>query len=176
MKKILLFIAVLFYASVTYSQDGNPTLQRSSHVTQEGGFGMQEGGKPQSRYEQVKSAKIAFFTTELELTPKEATEFWPVYNKFWKEREVAHRRIQSNLKNIGKALSGETKVSDADLKLMIENYVAGYNDDGVIQRNYLEEFYKILPVTKIAKLYKAEEDFRIRMIHQLRKGGGPGNR
>lgn len=155
MKKILLFIAVLFYASGIFAQDGN---------------------KPQSRYEQVQSAKIAFFTTELELTPKEATEFWPVYYKFWKEREVAHRRIQSNLKTIGKALSGETKVTDPELKVMIENYVAGYNDEGIIQRNYLEEFYKILPVTKIARLYKAEEDFRIRIIHQLRKGGGPGNR
>ena len=57
---------------------------------------------------------------------------------------------------------------------MIENYVAGYKEEGTIQKDYFEEFYKILPVTKIAKLYKAEEDFRMKMIHQLRKGDGPG--
>lgn len=173
MKKILLFIAVLFYASGLYAQDGSPMLQNNNPKMQMGGPGMLDGSKPQSHYEQVQSAKIAFFTNELGLTPKEASEFWPIYNKFWREREVAHRRIQSNLKTIGKALSGETKVSDSELKVMIENYVAGYNDEGIIQRSYLEEFYKILPVAKIAKLYIAEENFRIRMIHQLRKGGGP---
>jgi len=75
-----------------------------------------------------------------------------------------------------KALAEDSKTSDSELKAMVENYVDGFNDDGAIQRDYLDQFYKILPIKKIAKLYKAEEDFRIRMIHQLRKGGGMGER
>jgi len=160
MKKILLLTVVLFYASGLFAQDGGPLMQNNG----------------QSRYEQVMSAKIAFFTSELELTPKEAAEFWPVYNKLWKAREIAHRHIQSNMRIMCKALSEDSKTSDNELKAMLENYVNGLNDDGAIQREYLNKFYKILPVKKIAKLYKAEEDFRIRMIHQLRKGGGMGER
>jgi len=160
MKKILLLTVVLLYASGLFAQDGGPLMQNNG----------------QSRYEQIQSAKIAFFTSELELTPKEAAEFWPVYNKLWKAREIAHRHIQSNMRIMCKALSEDSKTSDNELKAMLENYVNGFNDDGAIQREYLDQFYKILPVKKIAKLYKAEEDFRIRMIHQLRKGGGMGEK
>lgn len=160
MKKILLLTVVLFYASGLFAQDGGPLMQNNG----------------QSRYEQIQSAKIAFFTSELELTPKEAAEFWPVYNKLWKAREIAHRRIQISMRTMCKALSEDSKTSDSELKAMVENYVDGFNDDGLIQRDYLDQFYKILPIKKIAKLYKAEEDFRVRMIHQLRKGGGMGER
>jgi len=160
MKKILLLTVVLLYASGLFAQDGGPLMQNNG----------------QSRYEQIQSAKIAFFTSELELTPKEAAEFWPVYNKLWKAREIAHRHIQSNMRIMCKALSEDSKTSDNELKAILENYVNGFNDDGALQREYLDQFYKILPVKKIAKLYKAEEDFRIRMIHQLRKGGGMGEK
>jgi len=160
MKKILLLTVVLFFASGLFAQDGGPLMQNNG----------------QSRYEQIQSAKIAFFTSELELTPKEAAEFWPVYNKLWKAREIAHRHIQSNMRIMCKALSEDSKTSDNELKAILENYVNGFNDDGALQREYLDQFYKILPVKKIAKLYKAEEDFRIRMIHQLRKGGGMGEK
>ncbi len=160
MKNILLLSSVLLFASGLFAQSGGPFMQNNG----------------QSRYDQIQSAKIAFFTSELELTPKEAAEFWPVYNKLWRAREIAHRRIQGSMRTMCKALGEDSKTSDSELKAMIENYVTGFNDDGAIQRDYLDQFYKILPIRKIAKLYKAEEDFRVRMIHQLRSGGGQGEK
>lgn len=123
-----------------------------------------------ARYEQVQSAKIAFFTTELGLTPKEAEEFWPVYNKFWKEREIAHRKIQGSMRVISKILKGEKPTSENELKKMLDVYVSGFTQEGVIQKKYFDEFSKMLSTDKVAKLYKAEEDFRIKMIHELRGG------
>lgn len=129
----------------------------------------------QSRYEQIQSAKIAFFTTELELTPKEAEEFWPVYNNFWKERERSYRRIQGNLKNIEKAVSGEEKINESEIRSLMDKYVAEFATEGDIYKNYYSLFSKILPPSKVAKIYVAEERFRVKMIHQLRRGpGGPG--
>ncbi len=45
------------------------------------------------------------------------------------------------------------------------------SSDAVIQKKYYEEFLKVLSIKQVAKLYRAEEDFRIKMIHQLRGGG-----
>jgi len=131
----------------------------------------QEGNKI-SRYEQIQSAKIAFFTTELELTPREAAAFWPVYNQYWDEREAAHKRIQRSLKAVCMILNSNRPNAEESLRKMLDNYVGSYAAEGFIQRKYFEEFLKVLPVEKVAKIYKAEEDFRIKLIRDLRKGGG----
>ena len=152
MKKSIISIVVLCFAIGAYAQEPVQSKQQ----------------KETGRYEQVQSAKIAFFTTALELTPQEAEEFWPIYNNFWKEREIAHRKIQGSLKVIDKLVDGGTLTSDGELKRMLEAYVSGFASEGVIQRKYFEEFSKVLSTEQVAKLYMAEEDFRIKMIHQLR--------
>ncbi|MEN6619112.1 MAG: hypothetical protein ABFC28_06400 [Rikenellaceae bacterium] len=166
MKKIIISIIAFCFAIGSYAQEFPQINTQSSPQN--------NPQKEPSKYEQVQSVKIAFFTTELGLTPKEAEEFWPIYNKFWKEREVAHRKIQGSMKFMSKMLNGEKPFSDAELKKMLEIYVNSFAIEGVIQRKYYDEFSKVLSTEKVAKLYKAEEDFRIKMIHQLRKGGGPG--
>lgn len=184
MKQIIAIITAMFISVLSIAQTSISEPQERSNMPSERVHvtGSRDMGKQgQSRYEQIQSAKIAFFTTELELTPKEAEDFWPVYNKYWKARETAYRKIQSNLKMITKAVTGESKVYDSELKLLTENYVNGFAAEGEIQREYFAEFSKILPLRKVAKLYRAEEMFRVKMIHQLRKGGGgqgpgPGSR
>lgn len=143
------------------------------------GFAQPEPSKQQQRnqrYQQIQSAKIAFFTSEIQLTPKEAEDFWPVYNQYWKERETLMRRTQGAMKSIIKTLSGEEKRSDADLKVVLESYISNNTDEGAIQRAYFERFLKILSIEKVARMYKAEEEFRMKMIHQLRGGGPQGEK
>lgn len=177
MKQIITIIAAVFISSLASAQITLSEPQERSNMPSERVHivvSRDNNQQGQSRYEQIQSAKIAFFTTELELTPKEAEDFWPVYNKYWKERETAYRKIQSNLKMITKAVTGETKVTDSELKVLTENYVEGFAAEGEIQKEYFAEFSKILPLRKVAKLYRAEEMFRVKMIHQLRKSGGQG--
>lgn len=122
------------------------------------------------RYQQIQSAKIAFFTSEIQLTPKEAEEFWPIYNQYWKEREGVMRKAQSTLKSINKALSGEEKVSEQELKRLVESFVNQGSQEGEIHKEYYNKLSKILSVEKMARMYKAEDDFRMKMIHQFRGG------
>lgn len=161
MKKIIIPIVAFCLAFGAYAQEPEQTKQQKEA----------ELSKQQSqiaKYEQVKSEKIAFFTTAMALTPQEAEAFWPIYNNFWKEREVAHKRIQANMRGICRMLTGEKAPSDNDYKKLLEMYVNGFASEGVIQRKYYDEFLKVLSIEKVAKLYKAEEDFRMKMIHQLR--------
>ena len=47
---------------------------------------IQAQSKKCSWHDKMMSEKIAFITTELELTPEEAQVFWPVYNQIAKEK------------------------------------------------------------------------------------------
>jgi thiol:disulfide interchange protein len=153
MRKIIISIIALCFITGAIAQETEQSRQQ----------------REKARYEQVVSAKIAFFTTSLGLTPQEAEAFWPIYNNYWKERESLHKRIQNSLVVMNKFLNDEKK-SDNDIKKFLEIYISHIASDGLIQKKYQEEFLKVLTVRQVARLYTAEEEFRIKMIHQLRGG------
>ena len=64
-------------------------------------------------YEKFKSQKIAFITEKLNLTPKEAQEFWPVYNEFEKQRMT----WQKNRRSL------EEKTRDENIKMSDQEIV-----------------------------------------------------
>ena len=143
-------------------------------------FGAYAQDKPQrqgrkSQHEEIfnklHNEKIAFFTSEIDLTPEEAQLFWPVYSQFLKESQKAHSKSIKALQAL-KNKSGE-KLTETELQKRIDEYVASIAAQDEIFVKYAAEFKKVLPVEKIAKLYVAEEKFRIKMIRGFRtKGSG----
>lgn len=126
-----------------------------------------------SRYQQIQSAKIAFFTSELELTPKEAEEFWPLYNQYWRARERINRRAYQTLNAIENQLKLSGKESETKLKQLLEIYLEISADESAIHKEYYNKFLKIFSIKKVAKIYTTEEAFRIKMIRQLRSSPAP---
>lgn len=112
-----------------------------------------------SQKEQIMAAKVAYFTTEIGLTPEEAQTFWPVYNKCWDDSQKAHKATKQSLKSI-KELDEKGKYSEVEMKKLINNYLDCYLEEGRIQEMYKDEFFKILSTEKVAKLYIAEDGFR----------------
>ena len=41
-----------------------------------------EDDNNKEKREQIQAQKIAFISTQLELTPDEAQKFWPIYNRY----------------------------------------------------------------------------------------------
>lgn len=120
------------------------------------------------RHEQIRSAKIAFITSEMDLSPEEAEKFWPVYYEYWKERSNALRKSQHALNSLSLDLKQGKKLSETQIKEYLHTYFNGSLEENKIHEKYFNKLCKILPVEKVAKMYKAEEDFRIKIIHQLR--------
>ena len=50
-------------------------------------------------WEEIESAKIAFFTTYIGITPEEAKTFWPIYNNYSKESRELHKATRKSLKS-----------------------------------------------------------------------------
>ncbi len=115
--------------------------------------------------DQLESLKIAFFTNALSLNAEEARSFWPIYNSY--ADEVEKNRKNSNRKQyeIRQAFMG----SDNDLvEKLLDEYIEFKKVEYDISKKYHTQFKEILPIRKVAQLYKAEKDFRTRILTEIR--------
>ena len=124
----------------------------------------------QEKKEKIKTLKVAFFTTELDLTTNEAEKFWPFYNTFDdKQFELRHQKMRAFMK----------RMSDGSLARITEkeanNFLVQMEDTEeelfLLRKKFTQNLKKILPSIKIIKLRKAEEDFSRKLLHQYRNKG-----
>ena len=118
--------------------------------------------------EKLESARIAYFTSRMNLTPDEAARFWPVYNEYRKAMDEARRANRGEFHELRK-MTEDGNTSEVNMKKQLMDFIDGCKKDDELERLYLDEFLKILPVEKVALMYVAEEDFRIKMIKMWKK-------
>lgn len=122
---------------------------------------------PQQR-EKVEALKIGFITKRLNLTPEEAKNFWPVYNKFQDEIEQVRKQRRETFRN---PQMNFDDMSDNDLEKMVDNEIAFRQNELDILKKYNPQFKKVLPIRKVALLYKTEEDFKRKLLEMIRERG-----
>jgi hypothetical protein len=115
----------------------------------------------------IKTLKVAFITEKLNLTEKEAQQFWPVYNayddtvsnlKFNDFRKVIHE-IRENYASIS-----EQKANDLlNKSIEIENKI--HSEDIKL----IKKLRTIISAKKILALKNAEEDFNRKMLEEWNK-------
>lgn len=126
----------------------------------------QKANKNDERWERYRNEKVAFFTTNLDLTPEEAQSFWPIYNQMEKEKRELQRKRHS-LED--KVRNASENLSDDALTALTFEYVATSTTEANLKAKYNDEFLKILPPLKVIKLYKAENEFRMHMFRKYRE-------
>lgn len=117
--------------------------------------------------ERIMNEKIAFFTTEIGLTPEEAQTFWPIYNQTWEERGKAHHEVMAAYRTMNDAVKdrkGEKEIAKA-----LDAYLAALDNLNTVSNKVAEEFKNTLPIEKVARLYLAEEKFRRNQISKLHR-------
>jgi Spy/CpxP family protein refolding chaperone len=127
----------------------------------------ERGGHFPSR-EAIVSQKIAFITKELQLTNKEAEKFWPVYNSAVEKMHNTHKASARSLRALNQALEDNSS-SETDIKVLAETYINCKGAEHEVYTKLYEEISTILPVKKAAKIFQAEENFRVMLIKQLRQ-------
>lgn len=123
--------------------------------------------------EKIKALKIAYLTSKLNLTTDEAQAFWPVYNAYQDAKFEVHKAQMSISRKLKHKLD---ELTDAELNKLLDEYVALEQKEASLKVEYLQKFRKILPIRKVALLQKAEHDFKIEVLRELKKRGpgGPG--
>ena len=125
-------------------------------------------------HEKMMSEKIAFFTTELDLTPEESAVFWPVYNKISKQKMDAQKAMMTAYFALMKAVN-EGNASEKEIDRLLNEYLKAKQANKDSDKGEADEYRKVLPGTKVAKLYVAEEKFRRHHIRSM-KGGHHGGK
>ncbi|MEY4432460.1 MAG: hypothetical protein RLZZ44_590 [Bacteroidota bacterium] len=125
--------------------------------------------KMKEKREQIKTMKVAFLTTELDLNSSEAEKFWPIYNAFEeKEFELKHLKMRSILKRFREGNDKITEKEASELLSQIEN-----NEEElfVLRKKFIRNLKGIIPASKIIRLKKSEEDFNRKLLMQYRNKG-----
>jgi hypothetical protein len=127
-------------------------------------------GKPEKpARERVEAMKVGFITSQLELTPEEAQAFWPVYNKYSEELETLRKNRRENL---AEAKKGIDELTDKELEKMVDSELAFRQAELDILKKYHPQFKQVLPLKKVAKLYRAEEEFKRKLLEMLQERRG----
>ena len=111
--------------------------------------------------ERVEAQRIGFITQRVNLTPEESQQFWPIYNEYTDKM----RQIRSS----NKGEKSFDDMSDADTEKMIMSQFDKESRVMDLRKEYYQKFKKVISVKKIAKLYKAEQDFKGEMLKQLQE-------
>ena len=113
--------------------------------------------------EQLAAFRVAFITKELNLSSKEAQQFWPVYNEYQDKLEA----LRTSRRKENKKLTPES-MTDQEAEQFIESETDFKVNEANLQKQYYSRFKQSLPVKKVALLIKAEEDFKRELLKQLK--------
>lgn len=128
------------------------------------GQGQGMGNRPAK--EKVDAMKIGFITNFLDLTSEEAKNFWPVYNKYQDEIELLRRSRRDNILNEQTNLDS---MPDGELEKLVDSEIIFHQNELDIQKKYHPQFKHVLPMKKVAKLYRAEEEFKRKLLEMIRE-------
>ena len=128
-----------------------------------------QGDNMKEKREQIKTMKIAFLTTELDLSSTEAEKFWPIYNTFEeKEFELKHLKMRSFIK---KYKESKDKMSEKEASTLLNQIENNEEEIFVLRKKFIGSLKGILPASKIIRLKKSEEDFNRKLLVQYRNKG-----
>lgn len=130
----------------------------------------EEDGKGPVR-DWINTKRIGFYTDKVGFTPAEAQVFWPVYNEYTKE---IHDLRSERKKNRKQVLGNLNSLDNATIEKELDEEFVFRQKELDIEKKYLGEWKKILPMKKVALLLKAEQEFKIWILNEWRdQGPGP---
>ena len=117
--------------------------------------------------ERIKALKVSFITERLDLSSKEAQEFWPVYNEYEKKTSaIRHEEVRALRKEIKENIDTMTdekattllaKLNDAEMRMLN------------LRIDFSKKLSSIIPAKKIILLKVAEDDFKRKMLEEYKK-------
>ncbi|WP_282162792.1 hypothetical protein [Ulvibacterium marinum] len=122
--------------------------------------------------DKIKTLKVAFITERLSLTSEEAQVFWPIYNEHEDKIEAIKRKER---REIRAKLVNFDELSEKQADALLNDLIALENEKHQLNVDFMEKMSKAITSKKTFLLIKAEEDFKKRLLKEMRdrrRGGG----
>lgn len=125
------------------------------------------GGRP--KHEKVEELKIAFITTELNLTSEEAQKFWPVYNEMADKMKAENRKQREITKEL---YSNGATLSEADFQKKSEAFLDSGIREAQLKKEYHAKIAALIGYKKATKLISLEQRFKKELLERLKSPEG----
>jgi hypothetical protein len=126
----------------------------------------------QMNRQKIKTLKTAFITEALNLNPKEAEKFWPVYNLYSGNIQKSKMQLENGLQRELKFNGGIENISDQNAKKLIQKSIELEQQITTDKIKLINELSKIISDKKIIMLKIAEKNFNRRILQEFRKRRG----
>lgn len=110
--------------------------------------------------ERIKAQKVAFITSQLDLSAKESQQFWPIYNTY--EERIEQLR-KSELKDIIQKMR-----NGGDANTLLERYITYENNMHQAKLKLINDLKPVIPARKILKLRASEEAFNKKLLDVIK--------
>jgi len=113
--------------------------------------------------ERIESLRIAFLTEQLDLSPEESQNFWPIYREMTSKIRNTRKEERVNKKELG-------ELTDSEAEALILNNFETEAKILALKREYFKKLRTAIPPRKIAMLQPLEKRFKQRLLNRVRKG------
>lgn len=130
-------------------------------------------GQNNKKMERIKALRVAFISTKLDLTPEEAQKFWPIFNKF--DDEQLELRKQNRLVMFKLKPKNTTTISSNEMDKLLEETELIETNLQNNRKQFVKNLKDVISPKKILLLKQLEEDFKNKLIQQLKAGKNKEN-
>ena len=116
--------------------------------------------------EKARADKKVVVASALDLTEREATVFWPVYNAYQSDMVTHYDQVIKLIDNYGKVYNAMT---DEAASKLLTDYLALERAHVALLSSYVPRFQNVLPAKKVARLYQIENKMRALVNYELAK-------
>jgi Spy/CpxP family protein refolding chaperone len=104
----------------------------------------------------VESARVAFISQKVELTPAQAEKFWPLYNELNNQRTD----IKKTIRQIYDKMTLASEQTTEKAKGNIEQLSLLKQKEASLEKDYYNRFLIIISPKQLADLFAAEREFQ----------------
>ena len=116
----------------------------------------------------IKTLKISYITEKLALTSQEASKFWPIYNKFEKERYKLYHVERVAMKKKIDDLGGIDQLTESQAETFSNEMLSLEKLDYDTNVRYQNALKKVISYKKIVKLQMVERDFNRQLFRRYK--------
>src|ERR1700739_493023 len=125
----------------------------------------------QDRRDKIENMHTAYITEKINLTPDQAKRFWPVYDQYRSDLQELQKQRRQNAQTIKEA-GGIDNMSDVDVQKLVTNEIDIKTRELDLHKKYVVKFQEVISLKQVAKLFMAEEQFKLYLLEQLKKRKG----
>ena len=123
----------------------------------------------QANREKIKAMKTAFITNALDLSSKEAQQFWPIYNEYdkriYQAKTIKTRELSRRVRSAG----GVQQLSDREANAILQGFMDIEFEVAQAKQDLKNKLITVVSAKKIILLFRAEQDFNKKLLRDFRE-------